>query len=195
MAPISIAVGPRGDLYFDDLNDTYRTIDPGGIIHAFAGNGTQGFAGDDGLATAATLDGGGNASTAADLAGNVYLGDMGNHRIRRVDPAGIVSTFAGNGEAVPAADGVLARSAGLGQVADLAVDPQGDLFFLDGDTVRRIDTAGVITTVAGDGTRGSSGDCGPATAAQIDRPIGLTVQDGYVYVADAGNERIRVIVP
>ena len=175
------------------MNNTYRTIDPAGIIHTFAGNGQSGFSGDGGPATQATF--GATWGVAADDAGDVYLGDADNHRIRVVDPAGVVSTIAGTGGTGPTGDGGPASSAELGLQGDMAVDPAGDLFFLDGDTVRKIDTAGVITTIAGDGTQGSAGDCGPAKAAQLNQPIGLTVANGYVYVADAGNDRVRVITP
>jgi DNA-binding beta-propeller fold protein YncE len=191
----AIAVGPHGDLYIDGLNNDIRHIDPDGIIHGFAGNGQQGFSGDDGPALAASFDMGGYGGVAAGAAGDVYIGDTANHRIRKVDAAGIVTTIAGTGETGPSGDDGSVISAAIGLIGDITVDPAGDLFFLDGDTVRKIDTKGIITTIAGDGTLGSNGDCGPATSAQLNQPIGLTVANGYVYVADAGNDRIRVIAP
>ena len=107
--PTQIAIGPKGDLYFDDSNN-YRTIDPRGVIHAFAGSLTPGFAGDGGPALDA-LFGESVDGIAADAAGNVYLGDPSNHRIRKVDTAGIITTIAGTGVAGSSGDGGPASAA------------------------------------------------------------------------------------
>ncbi len=193
--PTQVAVGPNGDLYFDDTN-SYRTIDPAGIIHAFAGTGTAGFSGDGGPAVQATfseeVDG-----IAADTSGNVYLGDPGNHRIRQVDPAGIITTMAGTGESGSSGDGGPATAAAIDSPAAITVDPTGNVYFSDdaSNTVRRIDPKGTIATIAGTGTAGFSGDCGPASAAQLSLPAGLAVRDGVLYILDSGNNRIRVVVP
>ena len=156
--PSGIAIGPRGDLYFDDLN-RYRTIDPGGIIHAFAGTGTPGFSGDGGPATKATFSTE-IVGVAADAAGDVYLGDRTNFRVRKVDPAGIITTVAGSGREGYAGDGGPALDAALGTVHGVAVDDAGDLYLTDdydSSTIRKVDTAGIITTVAGTGPAGLLG--------------------------------------
>jgi streptogramin lyase len=193
--PSEIAIGPGGDLYFDDTNN-YRTIDPQGIIHAFAGTGVPGFSGDGGPAVDATFGEGVNG-IATDAAGDVYLGDPGNHRIRKVDPAGIITTIAGSGEAGSSGDGRPALEAALDSPHSMALDADGSLYFVDdaANVVRRIDPDGIISTIAGAGTAGYSGDCGPATAAQLDGPSAITLHDGVLYILDSGNGRIRVIVP
>jgi len=194
--PSGIAIGPRGDLYFDDLN-RYRTIDPAGVIHAFAGTGAVGFSGDGGPATQATFSTE-IVGVAADAAGDVYLGDRTNFRVRKVDPAGIITTVAGSGREGYAGDGGPALDAALGTPHGVAVDDAGDLYLTDdwdSSTIRKVDPAGIITTVAGTGPAGFSGDCGPATAAQLDQPFMVAVHDGAVYIVDKDNNRIRVVVP
>ena len=193
--PAQVAVGPAGDLYFDDANAD-RTVDAGGTIDAFAGTGTAGFSGDGGPAVSAAL-GAEGLGVAADANGNVYLGDQGNHRIRKVDRAGIITTIAGTGVAGSTGDGGPATAATVEQPRSIAVDPAGNVYFADWgtNTVRRIDTAGIITTVAGTGVPGFSGNCGPAIAAQLFQPYGLALHDGALYIGDEGNHRIRVVVP
>ncbi len=193
--PTQVAVGPRGELYIDDMNN-YRTIDPDGLIHAFAGSTTPGYAGDDGPAVDA-LFGEEVVGVAADAAGNVYLGDPGNHRIRKVDPAGIITTIAGTGQPGSDGDDGPATAAAIDEPGSIAVDEAGNVYFSDfrSNTVRRIDPSGIITTVAGTGAAGFSGDCGPAVAAQLNQPGGLAVHDGLLYILDEGNHRVRVILP
>jgi streptogramin lyase len=191
-----LAIGPRGDLYFDDLNN-YRTIDPQGIIHAFAGSVTPGFSGDGGPAVDASF-GDSVTGIAPDGQGNVYLGDSANLRIRKVDATGTITTFAGNGKPGHGGDNGPAIDATLmPSQYGMAIDPAGNLYFTDWQTasVRRIDTAGIITTVAGSGASGSLGDCGPATAALLSGPIAVAVHDGAIFIADSQNNRIRMVVP
>ena len=194
--PSAIAVGPHGDLYFDDGND-FRTIDTGGVIHAFAGTGSDGFSGDDGPAVDASTNLSAGSAVAADVAGNVYLADGGNYRIRKVSPQGVITTIAGNGVAGYAGDGAAATAASIGGVNGLAIDPEGDLYLADtgNNVVRKIDPSGVITTVAGTGQAGFSGDCGSAVSAELNQPYGVAVHDGILYIADVGNSRIRMVVP
>jgi sugar lactone lactonase YvrE len=156
ISPTQIAVGPQGDLYFDDTN-AYRTIDADGVIHAFAGTGEAGFSGDGGPATAA-LFAQEVVGVAADAQGNVYLGDPGNHRIRKVDAAGIITTIAGRGEPGSSGDGGPATDATIDTPVSIAIDDAGNIYFADTarHVVRRIDPAGIITTVAGSGTQGRS---------------------------------------
>ena len=189
-----VAVGPAGDLYFDDSN-AYRTVDPSGTIDAFAGTGTAGFSGDGGPAVSAML-GEEVLGVAADANGNVYLGDQGNHRIRKV-----IAQESSPRSRAPVTGFRRRRRAGdrrhLEQPRSIAVDGAGDVYFADWgtNTVRRIDTAGIITTVAGTGVPGFSGDCGPATPRSCPSPTGLAVHDGALYIGDEGNHRIRVVVP
>jgi streptogramin lyase len=193
--PSQVAIGPRGELYIDDLN-SYRTIDPDGVIHAFAGSRTPGYAGDDGPAVDARF-GVDVVGVAADAAGNVYLDDPGNHRIRKVDPTGTITTIAGTGQPGSDGDDGPATAAAIDEPDSIAVDEAGNVYFSDflSNKVRRIDPSGIITTVAGTGVAGFSGDCGPAVAAQLNRPAGLAVHDGLLYVLDEGNHRVRVILP
>ena len=190
-----VAVGPDGSLYFDDMN-MYRMIDPEGIIHAFAGTGAKGFSGDGLRATDATMDTA-IAAVGADHAGNVYIGDSWNHRVRRIDPSGIITTVAGNGHQGTSGDGRSATDAQMSQALGIATDDAGNVYFSDYDSssVRKIDANGIITTVAGGKGPGFHGDCGPAIDAKLSAPNGLAVHDGVLYIADSGNNRIRMVVP
>lgn len=135
---------------------------------------------------------------AADAAGNVFLGDRANFRVRKVDPAGIITTVFGSGKEGYAGDGGPALNAALGTTHGVALDAAGDLYFTDdydSSTIRKVDMSGVITTVAGVQTAGFSGDCGPATAAQLSHPDMVAVNDGVVYIVDNGNNRIRMVAP
>ena len=193
--PASIAVGPRGDLYLDAGN-RYRTVDATGTIRPFAGTGVTGYSGDGGSATEATF-GDGAVGIAVRSAGNVYLGDPGNHRIRKVDTSGKILTVAGSGQAGYSGDNGPATQAQLGDVSALALDDAGNLYAADtaNAVVRRIDSSGVITTVAGNGTSGFSGDCGPAVSAMLGEPLGIAVHSGALYIADLPNDRVRMVVP
>ena len=143
------------------------------------------------------MDLNGGSAVRADLAGNVYLADGGNFRIRKVDPQGVITTVAGNGVTGYSGDGGAATAASIGAANGLATDPEGDIYLADtgNNVVRKIDSSGVITTVAGSGKKGFSGDCGPAVSAELNQPYGVAVHDGIVYIADAGNSRIRMVVP
>ena len=133
---------------------------------------------------------------ARDAAGNIYISERGAHRIRRIDGvSGIITTIAGNGEAGFTGDGVPARQARLTQPDEITVDAAGNLLFGDVDNhrVRRIDArTGVITTIAGTGQPGFSGDGGPATAAQLNGPFGVALDSqGNIFITDTENQRIR----
>jgi sugar lactone lactonase YvrE len=190
-----LAFGPDGSVYIDDLY-RYRRIDPAGVIHAFAGTGKPGFSGDGGPALEASFSSnGGMIST--DQAGNVYIADAGNHRVRRVDPSGMIATIIGSGIEGYSGDGGPAVDANLGTPHATAIDADGTIYVTDdwdSNTIRRVDPAGVITTVAGTRSRGYSGDCGPAAAAELDQPVQVAVLDCVVYIVDNGNNRIRIIV-
>jgi DNA-binding beta-propeller fold protein YncE len=181
VADSPIGVGPDGRIYLSDLY-RYRTVGPDGIIQAFAGTGEAGFSGDGGPALEATF--GEVIGVTPDRAGNVYLADTGNQRIRRVDPDGVITTVAGTGKGV--SDPVM-----------IAVDERdGSIYYTEhhGHRVQRVAADGTTSTVAGTGEPGFSGDCGPATEAMLDRPWGIAIHDGVLYVVDMGNRRIRMIV-
>jgi sugar lactone lactonase YvrE len=193
-----VAIGPRGDLYFDD-NNNFRTVDTAGMIHAFAGTGAPGFSGDGGRAVDATFGVSEPVwmGVAADAAGNVYLGDPSNYRIRKVDAAGMITTIAGTGVAGYSGDNGPAVEATISSIGGLAVDPAGNVFVADtgNNVVRKIDPSGAITTVAGTGQSGAFGDCGPAVQAQLSQPSTVATHDGILYIVDVGNNRVRMVVP
>jgi sugar lactone lactonase YvrE len=163
-------------------------------IYTVAGLGTQGFSGDGGQATSAQLNY--PAGGAVDAQGNLYIADNTNDRIRKVSPAGVITTVAGDGIAGYGGDGGQATSARLDFPDGVAVDPHGDLFIADtlNNRVREVSPSGVITTVAGNGIAGYSGDGGQATSAELDNPTGVAVgPEGVLYIADEANERVREV--
>lgn len=189
-----VATDSAGNLYIVDAgNQRIRKVDTSGIISTVVGTGVPGFSGDGGLATAAQLRD--PARIAVDRAGNLYITDAGNRRVRKVTTSGMISTVAGNGTAGFSGDGGPATSAQLRWPYGLAVDESGNLFItdLEDHRIRKVDTSGVITTIAGDGTPGFSGDGGPAATAQLNTPIDLAVRGADLYVSDAVNQRVRRI--
>ena len=190
-----VARGPDGSLYFDGAYG-FAVVTPDGMVQAFAGTATPGFSGDGGPVGKAQLSDETEA-VAVDAVGNIYLGDTNNHRIRKVTPAGIITTFAGNGTNGWAGDGGQATDASLGLPIGVAVDTDGTVYISDQgtSTVRKVTPAGVISTVAGTGTAGYSGDCGPAAAAELGHPYGIAVRDGVLYIMDEDNYRVRMVVP
>jgi sugar lactone lactonase YvrE len=189
-SPIGVAVDTAGNLFIADYgNNRVREVS-NGVITTVAGNGTNGFSGDNGPATSAQLSG--PSDIAADSAGDVYFVDSLNNCIRKISN-GVITTVAGNGTAGFSGDNGPAAVAELSSaVSGVAVDSANDLFIADGERIRRV-FQGVITTVAGNGT-GFSGDNGPATSAQLDYPSGLAVDAaGNLSIADTANNRIREI--
>jgi sugar lactone lactonase YvrE len=131
---------------------------------------------------------------AVDGAGNVYVADTNQQRVFRIDPAGTMTTFAGNGQYVFSGDGGPATAASLYEPHGLAIDGVGNVYISDygHQRVRRVDPAGTISTVAGNGTTGFGGDGGPATAASLDTPLFVAVDStGRLYIADSVNSRVR----
>jgi len=168
-----------------------------GIIFTISGNGTPGYYGDALPATTAILhdpDG-----VAIDAAGNIYFADYSNYRVRKISPAGIMSTVAGNGTIGFSGDGFAATNAQLNRVTSVAVDGIGNIFIADGDNncIRKVNTAGIITTVAGvGGSTGSSGDGFPATNALMNGTYGVAADhSGNIYIGDYNNSRIRKVNP
>ena len=188
--PAGIAADSAGNLYIADSgNNRIREISHG-IIASVVGDGAAGFGGDNGPATAAHLNDPG--SIAVDSAGNLYIADTGNNRVRKVSQ-GVITTVAGRGSPTSSnGDGGPATSASL-FARDVAVDSAGNLYISDStdDRIREV-SQGIIDTVAGDGTSNYGGDGGPGISAQLSNPLGVAVDAaGNLYIADAGNNRIR----
>ena len=194
--PSGVAVDAAGNTYIAETqNNRIRMVTPAGIISTFAGNGTAGFSGDGGPATSAEINF--PTAVAVDGSGNIYIADGNNHRIRRVNPQGVISTFAGSGSGEYSGDGGPATSAGIFPEA-VAADTAGNIYISDitNFRIRKVNTSGIISTYAGNGTFGYSGDGGQATAAQMKNPYGVAADvHGNVYFADPNNYVVRMINP
>lgn len=200
-APFGIVVAPDGTIYFNDGgNRRTRGITPDGMIHTVAGNGTDGFSGDGGLATAAQTGLCVNLSRGAD--GSLFISDANKQTIRRVGTDGIITTVAGVGnQASFTGDNGVATAARLNAPLGTAFDANGNLSIADFNNrrIRRVGADGIIRTIAGDGNPPASptdlaGDGGLATAAQLGLPNGLRVDRlGNVFFADGGVRRVRKI--
>ena len=165
-----------------------------GVMKTVVGTGTAGFAGDGNAASAAELNQ--PAAVAVDSAGNLYIADQKNQRIRKVDGSGNISTVAGTGTAGFSGGGSAASSAELNQPAAVAVDSAGNLYIADqkNQRIRKVDSSGNISTVAGTGNQGFAGDGGAAYAAELNQPAGVAVDSaGNLYIADRNNQRIRKV--
>lgn len=192
--PRGVAADAKGNVYFiDQLNNRVRKVSPEGTITTLAGTGTAGFSGDGGPAALAQIRPGAG-DLAVDASGNLYIADQLNNRIRKVDANGTITTVAGGG--TDTKDGIPATQARIEFVSGVAVGPDGSLFITDTARIRRVGPDGFITTIAGTGQTGFSGDGGPALQAQIFRPGGLDVDaKGNVFIADTRNNRIRKLTP
>lgn len=197
LSPIGITAGPDGTIVIPAPNDNrVRAVNPAGIITTIAGTGAAGFAGDGGQATFAQLSAAVDA--AYDSAGNLYVADRGNHRVRRIATDGVITTIAGNGVNAFGGDGGPAVTAALNNPVGVTVDAGGNVYIADelNRRVRKVTPGGIITTFAGNGAAGSSGDGGPATAASIDDPIDVRTDAlGNVFIADHASNRVRRVAP
>jgi sugar lactone lactonase YvrE len=196
MQPNGVTLDNSGNLYISDgINNTIREVNVASdILTAFAGNGTPGYTGNGGQATSAQLN---NAQgVCLDNAGNVYEADMNNDVIRVISPSGIISTFAGIGVPGFSGDGGPATAAELEGPTEVEADRKGNIYIADyfNQRIRMVNTAGIITTIAGCASRGNSGNGGPATAAELDYPDGVTADTaGNIYIADDFSNNIRVV--
>ncbi len=191
-SPLGVAATADGGFLITDAdNSRVRRVSPAGTISTVAGNGTFGFSGDGGAAASAQLNFPSGVAASAD--GGFLIADANNQRVRRVSPAGTISTVAGNGNFGFAGDGGAAASAQLNTPVGLAASADGGFLIADTNNsrVRRVSPAGTISTVAGTNTAGFSGD-GPATSAQLNLPLGVAATaDGDFLIADADNHRVR----
>lgn len=198
-APVGVALDAAGNIYVADTgNQRIRRVAAGtNIITTLAGTGTTGYNGDGIAATNADLNS--PSAVAIDGAGQVYIADRLNHRIRRIDGQGVIRTVAGTGFAGFVGEGVLATSANLNSPVGVAVDAAGDVFVADAENMRvrkLVVSTGRLYTVSGSGDVLFGGDGGSATAAQLFLPIDVTVDaSGSLYIADNSNHRIRRVTP
>ena len=194
--PEGVALASSGNLLISDwVNNVIRKVDTNGIIRTVAGNGSAGYSGDGGSATNASLNG--PYSVALGMLGSLFISDTDNQRIREVDTNGVITTVAGNGSTGYSGDRGMATNASLYYPADVALDVYGNLFIADeqNNVIRKVDTNGIITTMAGNGSAGYSGDGGAATNASLSGPYGLALDIcGNLFVADTFNNRVREVM-
>lgn len=190
-------IGPAVGVFIDASNNIYittqdrvRRISPSGTITTVAGSGSAGFSGDGGPATSGLLNA--PSGVFVDPSGSIYIADYGNNRVRKVT-SGTITTIAGGGTG---GDGIAATTASLNGPSDVTVDAAGNVYIAEnlGRRVRKVDLSGIITTYAGTGASGNSGDGGAATAATFFSPKSIALDpSGNLYICDMGNNRIRYV--
>ncbi len=193
--PTGIAFSNTGELYVSDYyNNVVRKINLGsGIITSVVGTGTPGFSGDGGVASSAQLYR--PLGLTFDTYSNLYIADYWNNKVRKVDSAGIITTIAGT-TAGFAGDNYSAVSSKLYFPTDVATDTQNNVYIADSynNRIRKVDSAGIITTIAGNGSYTFSGDGGQATLASLKRPYGVVVAgNGDIFISDSYNDRVRKV--
>jgi len=193
--PTCVAIDKAGNLYISErFNHDVRKVTPSGIISTVVGNGNATYGGDGGAAIYASLNG--PTGLAFDKLGNLYIADKGNNRVRKVDANGIITTVAGTGNASYSGDSKLATSASINGPTSIVFDANGNLYIAEYNTsvIRKVDTNGIISTVAGNGNWGDGGDGGLATAAELFWPTGVAIDlSGNIYIADTRFGYIRKI--
>jgi sugar lactone lactonase YvrE len=194
MAPLGVAVDPAGNIYIADYYGWIREVNASsGAISTLAGNGTNGYSGDGGPAASAQFYN--PIAVAVDAQGNVYVADSGNGGVRRI-ASGTITTIAGTGTLSYSGDGGPASAAQFSAISGIAVDAQGNVYVADtsNDAIRLFPLGGTVSTIAGNGTQGYTGDGGPATVAKLNNPTGVAVSaSGNVYVGDTGNNAVRTL--
>ena len=194
--PNGLALDRHGDLYISDIGaHQILKLDRDGKLTVIAGTGSPGFAGDNGPAVAAKLAA--PSDLAFDAAGNLLVADTYNHRVRRIDAAGVITTLVGDGKNAPPTNDTPALATSLNNPQSIAPAPDGSLYIADTyhHVVRRLSPDGAVSIFAGT-EAGLAGDNGPAARAQLNLPQAVAVaSDGSVYVSDAANSRIRRITP
>ena len=193
--PEALAVAADGSVFLSDgFNHSIYRIDPDGRVERVAGTGSPGFSGDGGIASHAKLFR--PADIRVDRAGNLFIADVRNHRVRKIDPSGRIATVAGTGEPGFGPDGTSAVRAQLDTPWGLGLDLQDRLLIADGANhrVRRVEHDGRLVTLAGTGRQGFDGDGGLATEASLNFPEGLFVDpSGRLFIGDEGNNAVRVV--
>ena len=190
-----LTVDASGNLFLADWNNNrIRKINTAGIISTYAGSSTWGYSGDGGSATSAEIAN--PQFITVDHHGNVYFDDQYSEVVRKVGTDGIISTVAGRFSPTSDTDGVPATASGLNQPFGIAFNDEGEMYICEwAGRIRKVDTAGIISTIAGH-WNSYSGDGGPATAAGINQPAGIGVDgSGKIYFSDFGNNHVRMIAP
>jgi trimeric autotransporter adhesin len=186
--PTDVACDTAGNIYIaDEFNHVIRKVNPAGIIFTIAGSGVAGYSGDGGPATLAKFN---RPTNVFVKGGNIYITDELNHAIRKIDTGGIIRTVAGTGSPGYSGDGGPATAAMLFQPYGIFVDNSGNIYIAEqvNQVIRKVNTSGIITNVAGTGFSGYSGDGGPATAAKFHDPSDITFDaSGNLFIADRHN--------